>query len=151
MISQTLNNRMRILLIEDNAGDARLTQEIFKKSRLSNSIQVISNGIEALAFLRQEGQYKDAIHPDLILLDLSLPRRGGMEVLVEIKADDTLKLIPVVILTSSQAEQDIVNSYNLHANAYVVKPVKLDDFITVINSIGDFWVGVVKLPPNEKE
>lgn len=151
MTSQTFNNKIRILLIEDNVGDVRLTQEIFKNSKLSNNIDVISNGIEALAFLRQEDQYKDAVHPDLILLDLSLPRRGGMDVLVEIKADDALKLIPVVILTSSQAEQDIVNSYNLHANAYVVKPVALDDFVTVIKSIEDFWVGVVKLPPNEKE
>jgi len=151
MISQTFNNRLHILLIEDNNGDARLTREIFKKNKLSNNIDVIGNGMEALAFLRQEGKYRDAIHPDLILLDLDLPKRGGLEVLVEIKADDVLKLIPVIILTSSEAEQDIVNSYNLHANAYVVKPVQLDDFIAVIKSIGDFWVGVVKLPPNEKE
>lgn len=141
---------MRILLIEDNAGDARLTQEIFRQSKLSNSIEVVHNGVEALTFLRQEGQYVNAIQPDLILLDLSIPAKGGMDVLVEIKADNVLKLIPVIILTASQEEQDIMRSYNLHANAYVVKPMNLDGFIAVIKSIEGFWVGVVKLPPNEK-
>lgn len=142
---------MRILLIEDNVGDARLTQEILRDSKLSNRIDIIHNGLEALAFLRREGQYVNAVQPDLILLDLSLPAREGMEVLVEIKADDVLKLIPVIILTSSQGEQDIVRSYNLHANAYVVKPMNLDEFIAVIKSIEGFWFGVVKLPPSEKE
>lgn len=142
---------MRILLIEDNAGDARLTQEIFRQSKLSNSIDIIHNGLEALAFLHQEGQYVNAVLPDLILLDLSIPTKAGLEVLVEIKADEVLKLIPVIILTASQAEQDIVRSYNLHANAYVIKPMNLDEFIAVIKSIEGFWFGVVKLPPNEKE
>jgi CheY-like chemotaxis protein len=142
---------MRILLIEDNAGDARLTQEILRQNKLSNSIDIIHNGLEALAFLRREGRYVNTVQPDLILLDLSIPVRAGMEVLVEIKADDVLKLIPVIILTASQAEQDIVRSYNLHANAYVVKPMNLDEFIAVIKSIEGFWFGVVKLPPNEKE
>lgn len=142
---------MRILLIEDNAGDARLTQEIFRQSKLSNSIDIIHNGLEALAFLHQEGQYVNAVLPDLILLDLSIPTKAGLDVLVEIKADQVLKLIPVIILTASQAEQDIVRSYNLHANAYVIKPMNLDEFIAVVKSIEGFWFGVVKLPPNEKE
>jgi chemotaxis family two-component system response regulator Rcp1 len=142
---------MRILLIEDNPGDARLTREIFREYKLSNNIDIVSNGIEALAFLHQEGEYKNAPHPDLILLDLSLPKGYGMDVLAEIKTNQTLKLTPVVILTASQAEQDIARSYNLHANAYVVKPVNLDQFIEVIKSIEGFWLGVVKLPPNEKE
>jgi chemotaxis family two-component system response regulator Rcp1 len=151
MNNQRTNKRMRILLIEDNAGDVRLTQEIFRENKFTNNIDVVSNGIEALAFLRQVGQYKNALHPDLILLDLSLPKGGGMDVLIEIKADDVLKLIPVVILTASQATQDIVRGYNFHANAYVIKPVNLEQYIDVIKSIEGFWVGVVKLPPHEKE
>ena len=137
-----------ILLVEDNPGDVRLTREALKESKVHNAMDVVNDGVEALAFLRREGKHADAVRPDLILLDLNLPRKGGLEVLSEIKADDVLKSIPVVILTTSQAEQDIVRSYKLFANAYVTKPVDLEQFITVIRSIEDFWVEIVRLPPN---
>ena len=137
-----------ILLVEDNPGDVRLTREALKESKVHNQMDVVSDGIEALAFLRRQAPFESAGRPDLILLDLNLPRMGGLEVLGEIKADDVLKSIPVVILTTSQAEQDIVHSYKLFANAYVTKPVDLEQFITVIKSIEDFWVEIVKLPPN---
>jgi two-component system, chemotaxis family, response regulator Rcp1 len=140
-----------ILLVEDNPGDVRLTQEALKEGKVRNTMHVVNDGVEALAFLRQEGQYADASHPDLILLDLNLPKKSGLEVLSEVKADDDLKRIPVVILTTSQAEQDIVRSYNLHANAFVTKPVDLEQFITVVKSIEDFWLEIVKLPPNEQK
>jgi two-component system, chemotaxis family, response regulator Rcp1 len=140
-----------ILLVEDNPGDVRLTQEALKEGKVRNAMYVVNDGVEALAFLRREGPYADASHPDLILLDLNLPKKGGLEVLSEIKADDDLKRIPVVILTTSQAEQDIVRSYNLHANAFVTKPVDLEQFIVVVKSIEDFWLEIVKLPPNEQK
>lgn len=140
-----------ILLVEDNLGDVRLTQEALKEGKVRNAMYVVNDGVEALAFLRQQGSYADASHPDLILLDLNLPKKGGLEVLSEIKADDNLKRIPVVILTTSQAEQDIVLSYNLHANAFVTKPVDLDQFIAVVKSIEDFWLEIVKLPPNDQK
>jgi CheY-like chemotaxis protein len=147
MNNQMINHETKILLIDDNPGDVRFTQEALRESKFTDQIDVISNGVEALAFLRREGQYKDAAHPDLILLDLNLPRKGGLEVLAEIKADNALKLIPVVILTSSQAEQDIVQSYDLYANAYVTKPVSFEQFIAVIKSIKGFWIEIVQLPP----
>jgi len=137
-----------IPLVEDNPGDVRLTREALKESKVRNAMDVVNDGVEALAFLRRQGKFESATRPDLILLDLNLPRMGGLEVLGEIKADDALKSIPVVILTTSQAEQDIVRSYKLFANAYVTKPVDLEQFITVIKSIEDFWVEIVRLPPN---
>lgn len=140
---------IEILLVEDNPGDVRLTKESLYDAKVHNNMVVASDGLEALAYLRQEGEYASAYRPDLILLDLNLPRMNGFEVLDAIKEDPDLKRIPVVVLTTSQAEQDIIRSYNLYANAYVTKPVDLEQFIHVIKSIEDFWLEVVKLP-NEK-
>jgi chemotaxis family two-component system response regulator Rcp1 len=138
---------IEILLVEDNPGDVRLTREALKDGKIINKLHVAEDGVEALAYLRREGKYHNAVRPELILLDLNLPKKDGREVLAEIKADVALKRIPVVILTSSAAEQDIVKSYNLHANCYVTKPVDLDQFINVVKSIEHFWLSVVKLPP----
>lgn len=138
---------IEILLVEDNPGDVRLTREALKDGKIVNNLHVAEDGVEALAFLRREGKYSDAVRPELILLDLNLPKKDGREVLAEIKADKDLRRIPVVILTSSAAEQDIVKSYNLHANCYVTKPVDLDQFINVVKSIEYFWLTVVRLPP----
>lgn len=137
---------IEVLLVEDNPGDVRLTREALKEGKVHNNLHVAPDGVEALAFLRREGRYADAVRPDLILLDLNLPRKGGREVLEEIKGDPALRHIPVVILTSSSAEQDIARAYDLHANCYISKPVDLDQFITVVKSIEDFWFTVVKLP-----
>lgn len=134
------------LLVEDNPGDVRLTREALKECKLRNNLSVVGDGVEALAFLRREGKYADAPKPDVILLDLNLPRMGGREVLAEIKADPVLRRIPVVVITSSEAEQDVVASYDLHVNCYVNKPVDLDQFIKVVRSIGTFWLTIVKLP-----
>jgi CheY-like chemotaxis protein len=142
---------IEILLVEDNPGDVRLTQEVFKEGKVRNQLSVAWNGEEALAYLRREGRFAAAPRPDMILLDLNLPRKGGREVLAELKADPKLKSIPVVILTTSEAEQDIVESYNQHANCYIVKPVDLDQFIGVVRTVEGFWLRIVKLPPNEKE
>lgn len=139
-----------ILLVEDNPGDVRLTREALKESKVRNQMDVVNDGVEALAFLRREGKYKDAVRPDLVLLDLNLPKKGGLEVLAEIKGDAVLKTIPVVILTTSDAEQDILKSYSASANAYVTKPVDLEQFLDVIKSIEGFWVEIVKLPPDGK-
>ena len=136
-----------ILLVEDNPGDVRLTSEALKEGKVLNNMNVAKDGVEAMAYLRMEGQYADSPRPDLILLDLNLPRKDGREVLAEIKADEELKRIPVVVLTTSQAEQDILRSYNLHANCYIIKPVDLEQFIGVLKSIENFWLTVVKLPP----
>jgi chemotaxis family two-component system response regulator Rcp1 len=136
-----------ILLIEDNPGDVRLTQEALRDGKVINNLTVVSDGVEALDFLRQKGPYADAKRPDVILLDLNLPRKDGREVLAEIKEDSELKRIPVVVITSSKSEEDVLRSYNLHANCYVTKPVDLEQFVTVVKSIEDFWVGIVKLPP----
>jgi two-component system, chemotaxis family, response regulator Rcp1 len=135
-----------ILLVEDNPGDVELTREALLESKLHMRLSVVVDGVEALAFLRREGAYADAPRPDLILLDLNLPKKDGRAVLGEIKEDRALRNIPVVILTSSQAEQDIVRAYDLHANCYVTKPVDLDQFITIVRSIESFWLTVVKLP-----
>lgn len=148
MSKQTLGNLVEILMVEDNPGDVRLTQEALKEGKMRNKMHVVEDGVEALAFLRREGQYADAPRPDLILLDLNLPRRNGREVLAEIKEDPDLRRIPVVILTISQAEEDIFKTYDLHANCYITKPVDLDQFIKVVKSIEDFWLTIVKLPPN---
>jgi CheY-like chemotaxis protein len=133
--------------VEDNPGDVRLTREALREGKVHNRLNVATDGVEALAFLRKEGQYSDAPQPDLILLDLNLPKKDGREVLAEIKTDEQLRSIPVVILTTSKAEEDIVRTYNLHANCYVTKPVDLDQFITVVRTIEDFFT-VVTLPQN---
>lgn len=137
---------VEILLVEDNAADVRLTQEVFKEGKVRNRLSVAWNGEEALAFLRREGSFADAPRPDIILLDLNLPRKDGREVLAEIKEDPDLKRIPVVVLTTSQAESDLIQSYNLHANCYICKPVDLDNFIEVMKRIEGFWLQIVKLP-----
>ena len=134
------------LLVEDNPGDVRLTQEALKNHKVQNNLHVVTDGEEAMNFLRRQGKHKNAPRPDIILLDLNLPRKDGREVLAEIKSDPDLKTIPVVIITSSEAEQDIVKSYNLNANCYVTKPVDLNQFIKVVQSINDFWLTIVKLP-----
>ncbi len=141
--------QVEILLVEDNPGDVRLTIEALKEGKVANQINVAFDGIEAMAFLHREGNYANAPKPDLILLDLNLPKKNGREVLAEIKMDPDLRYIPVVILTSSQAEKDIITTYNLYANCYITKPVDFDQFINVVRSIEDFWFTVVKLPPNE--
>lgn len=135
-----------ILLVEDNPGDVLLTREALKDAKVRNELNVAEDGVEAMAYLRREGKYADAPRPDLILLDLNLPKKDGREVLAEIKRDPTLKRIPVVVLTTSQAEEDILRSYNLHANCYVTKPVDLNQFLTIVKAIEDFWLTVVKLP-----
>ena len=137
---------IEILLVEDNPGDVRLTRESLRDAKVYNNMIVVGDGLEAMACLQHEGQYANATRPDLILLDLNLPRMNGFEVLDAIKEDPDLKRIPVVVLTTSQAEQDIIRSYNLYANAYVTKPVDLEQFINVIKCIEDFWLEVVKLP-----
>lgn len=150
MNADSQDQRIEILLVEDNPGDVRLTREALKEGKILNNLNVVTDGVEAIAFLRREGNYTSAPRPELILLDLNLPKKDGREVLAEIKRDPDLKLIPVVILTSSAAEQDIVKSYNLHANCYVTKPVDLDQFIEVVKSIENFWLAVVKLPPEKR-
>lgn len=135
-----------ILLVEDNPGDVRLTLEALREGKVSNNLIVADNGVEALAVLRREGKYADAPRPDLILLDLNLPKKDGREVLAEIKSDDDLKRIPVVVMTTSKAEQDILKAYDLHANCYITKPVDLEQFFTVVKSIEDFWLSIVILP-----
>jgi len=136
-----------ILLVEDNPGDARLTQEALKESKIRNTLSIVEDGVEAIAFLRHQGKYADAPRPDLILLDLNLPRKSGREVLSEIKQDDDLKSIPVVVLTISRAEEDICRASNSHANCYITKPLDFNQFITITKSIEDFWLTIVKLPP----
>jgi chemotaxis family two-component system response regulator Rcp1 len=150
MSNQTIGEPIEILLVEDSPGDVRLTQEALKDTKVRNELHVVEDGVEAMAFLRQEGQYADAPRPDVILLDLNLPKKDGREVLAEVKADPNLRRIPVVILTVSQTEEDILKTYDLHANCYITKPVDLDQFITVVRSIEDFWFTIVKLPPNGK-
>ena len=137
---------IEVLMVEDNPGDVRLTEEALLDAKVNINMSVVHDGMQAMAFLRREPPYPNSPEPDLILLDLNLPLKSGFEVLAEIKQDERLKFIPVVILTSSQAERDIVKSYNLHANAYVTKPVDLDQFIKVVQAIEDFWFEIVKLP-----
>lgn len=140
---------IQVLLVEDNPGDVRLTKEALKEGKLLNQLTVVGDGVEALSFLRKEGKYADALQPELILLDLNLPKKDGREVLAEIKADPNLRRIPVVVLTTSSAEEDILKIYDLHANCYITKPVDLEQFMGVVKSIEDFWVSVVKLPSHE--
>lgn len=146
MNSQTIGRPIEILLVEDNPDDVRLTIEALKDGKVYNKLHVAKDGMEAMAFLHREGKYADAVHPDLILLDLDLPKKDGREVLAEIKEDPTLKHVPVVVLTGSKAGEDILNTYNLHANCYITKPIDLGQFIMVVKSIKDFWLTIVKLP-----
>jgi CheY-like chemotaxis protein len=139
---------IEILLVEDNPGDVELVREALGEGKISNTLHVASDGVQAMEFLKQQGSHAGASCPDLVLLDLNLPRKNGREVLEEIKSDPKLRLVPVVVLTSSKAEEDILRSYDLHANCYVTKPVDLEQFLHVVRSIEDFWLTVVKLPCN---
>jgi two-component system, chemotaxis family, response regulator Rcp1 len=140
---------IEILLVEDSPGDARLTMEALKEAKVLNHITVVEDGVEAMAFLRREGEHSRAPRPDLVLLDLNLPKKDGREVLAEVKADPALAQIPIVVLTTSQAEKDIAQSYELHANCYITKPVDLDQFMQVIKAVESFWLTVVRLPTGE--
>ncbi len=143
------SKEIEILLVEDNAGDVRLTIEALKEAKVSNKLSVTRDGVEAMEFLQQKGEYKDAARPDLILLDLNLPRKDGREVLAEIKNTPELRHIPVVVLTTSRSEEDILRAYDLHANCYITKPVDFRQFMSVVKSIEDFWLTVVKLPTRQ--
>jgi chemotaxis family two-component system response regulator Rcp1 len=143
---ETAGRPIEILLVEDNPADVRMTVELLKDTKVRNTLTVASDGIEALDLLHRTGKYAHAVRPDLILLDLNLPKKDGKQVLAEIKADPALRPIPVVILTSSKSEEDIIKSYNLYANCYVTKPVDLEQFVKVVRSIEDFWLTIVKLP-----
>jgi two-component system, chemotaxis family, response regulator Rcp1 len=147
MGATTFGKPVDILLIEDNPGDADLALEVLENSKIRNTVSVAADGQDAMAFLHRTGKHKGVPRPDLILLDLNLPKKDGREVLAEIKADDDLKRIPVVIMTSSQAEEDILKSYNLHANCYITKPIDLHQFIHVVKAIENFWLTIVRLPP----
>lgn len=150
MSKRAVGKSVDILLVEDNSGDVRLTQEALKDSKVLNNLYVVEDGEQAMAFLRNEGEYTDVPRPDLVLLDLNLPKKDGREVLGEVKADEELRRIPVVVLTVSKAEEDIMKTYNLHANCYVTKPLDLKQFLTIVKSIENFWLTVVKLPPDHK-
>lgn len=147
MSSQLRSNPVEILLVEDNPGDVRLFMEALKKNKVLNNLHVVEDGVAAMAFLRREGEYVNAPRPDLILLDLNLPKKDGREVLAEIKADEDLKRIPVVVLTTSTDSEDITNTYNNYGNCYIHKPIDVDQFFKVVRSIKDFWLTIVKLPP----
>jgi len=146
MVSDVAAKPINILLVEDNPGDVRLTKEGFKEGKVYNNLYVAEDGEEAMTFLRQEDPYLDVPRPDIILLDLNLPKKDGREVLEEIKGDPDLRRIPVIILTTSKAEEDILKTYDLHANCYITKPVNLEDFISITKSIENFWLSIVKLP-----
>ena len=141
-----MSNEVTILLVEDNEGDVRLTREALEEGRVANRLIVARDGMEALAILRQQGPHADSPRPDLILLDLNLPKKDGRAVLAEIKSDPNLMRIPVVVLTTSKAEEDILRTYDLHANCYITKPVDFEKFVTVVKSIDEFWLTVVRLP-----
>ncbi len=147
MTSKKNINNIEILLVEDSPADILITREAFQDARLMNTIHVVEDGVKALEFLRREGTYASAPRPDLILLDLNLPRKNGREVLAEIKEHDEFKAIPVIVLTTSNADEDILNAYNLHANCYVIKPVGFDNFLKAVQSIENFWFSIVVLPP----
>jgi len=142
------NGPIEILLVEDNPGDVRLTREALKEGKVYSNLHTVKDGVEAMDFLHHRGKYKAVPRPDIILLDLNLPKKDGREVLQEIKTDDRLKRIPVVVLTTSKAEEDVLRTYNLHANCYVTKPVDLEKFMVVVKTIDVFWLTVVTLPPN---
>jgi CheY-like chemotaxis protein len=141
-----IHELVQILLVEDNPGDVRLTQEALKEAKFRNTVDVVGDGVEALAYLRQQGKYSTATRPHMVMLDLNMPRMDGREVLEAIKKDPDLRRIPVVVLTSSQAETDIARAYELYANCYVTKPVDIDHFLQVVKSIEEFWVEIVRLP-----
>ncbi|MGQ0536530.1 MAG: response regulator [Methanobacteriota archaeon] len=147
MTARTTLDEVDILLVEDNPGDVRLTKEALREAKVRNRLHVVGTGTDAMAFLTRQGSFRDAVRPDVVLLDLNLPGKDGRQVLAEIKADPELKRIPVVILTSSKAEEDVVRTYDLHANCYITKPVDLDRFLEVVRQIEDFWLSVVRLPP----
>jgi chemotaxis family two-component system response regulator Rcp1 len=149
MCAAQLGVPIEILLVEDNPGDVDLTREALEGSKIKNMLHVVVNGEDAMAFLRHKGKYTNAPRPDLVLLDLNLPRMDGREVLNQIKSDNDLKRIPVVVLTSSKAEEDILKVYNLHANCYITKPIDLFQFVKVVRAIEDFWFTIVKLPSKE--
>ena len=136
-----------ILLVEDNPGDVRLTREALKEAKVQNSLSVASDGVEAMAYLRREGAYSAAARPDIVLLDLNLPKKDGRQVLAEVKVDPELRRIPIVVLTTSKAEEDILKTYDLHANCFITKPVDFDKFVKVVQSIEHFWLSIVTLPP----
>ncbi|MFP4164234.1 MAG: response regulator [Chitinispirillaceae bacterium] len=147
MSDEWVNTRpIELLLVEDSPGDVRLTIEALREAKVKNSLHVVTDGEQAIKFLRKEGEYASTPKPDLILLDLNLPKKDGREVLAEIKEDEELRLIPIVVLTTSSAEEDIARAYSLHANCYVTKPVDFTQFMKVIHSIESFWLTVVKLP-----
>jgi two-component system, chemotaxis family, response regulator Rcp1 len=150
-MNNPLVKSINILLVEDNPGDADLAREALFDSKFNNNLQVVDDGEKAMAFLHREGVYADAPRPDLILLDLNLPKKDGRQVLAEIKDDPNLQRIPVVILTTSQAEEDVLRTYQLHANCYITKPIDLGQFLHVVRSIEDFWLSIVVLPPNESK
>jgi two-component system, chemotaxis family, response regulator Rcp1 len=137
---------IELLLVEDNEPDVRLTKEALHEAKVRNNLWVVEDGVEAMEFLRQQGRYADAPRPDLILLDLNLPRKDGRSVLQEIKADESLKRIPVVVLTTSKSDEDVLRAYNLHANCYITKPVDFNRFMEVVKSVEEFWLTVVRLP-----
>jgi CheY-like chemotaxis protein len=139
-----------VLLVEDDPGDVMLVREAFAADKVGNTLSVVSDGVEAMRFVRGEGEYAGAERPDLVLLDLNLPRKSGAEVLAEIKSDPHLSTIPVVVLTTSQAEEDVLRSYEMHANAYVTKPVDFDRFGEIVRQIDEFFVGIVRLPPRAR-
>ncbi len=147
MVTKRLHKLIEILLVEDSPADILITREAFEEAKLLNSIHVAEDGVQAMEFLRRQGRYASAPRPDLILLDLNLPRKNGREVLAEIKNDPDLKAIPVIILTTSGADEDILKAYDLHANCYVVKPVGFESFLKAVQSIRNFWFSVVALPP----
>lgn len=147
MTQEKVGRLVEILLVEDNPADIELTIEALKEGKVANRLHIAEDGIEALAYLRREGKFTGAVRPDLILLDLNLPRKDGREVLEAIKSDPEYNTIPVVVLTTSDAEQDIVRTYQLHANCYITKPVDLSQLIRVVKAIDDFWLSVVRLPP----
>ncbi len=146
MVDVSNTEPIEILLVEDNPGDARLAAEALKENKVRNNLYHVKDGVEAMRFLRRQAEYADAPQPDLVLLDLNLPRKDGHEVLKEMKGDAEMRKIPVVVLTTSAAERDLIKSYNLHANAYVVKPMSLDQFVEVVQAIEEFWLSIVKLP-----
>lgn len=142
-------NFVEILLVEDSAGDARLVKEVLKDSKIHNNISHVEDGDAAIQFLRKQGQYKDVKRPDLILLDLNLPKKDGRDVLKEIKGDEDLRRIPVVVITTSKSEEDVLRSYNLHANSYVQKPMDFEQFVKVVRNIEEYWFSIVKLPDHK--
>jgi chemotaxis family two-component system response regulator Rcp1 len=149
MSESRLVKPIEILLVEDSPGDVELTREALESCKLHNRLHVVGDGEKAMAFLRRQDPYADAPRPDLMLLDLNLPRKDGREVLTEVKSDEDLKRLPVIILTSSRAEEDVLRTYNLHANCYITKPIDVDQFFKVLRSIESFWLSIVVLPPSE--